>query len=90
VTLASIGDAVIATDDEGRVLHMNPVAEQLTGWSEREAANKPLEHVFVIVNEETRRAAESPVGRALRKGTVVGRWKAPGRRRSIPEAVGPR
>jgi PAS domain S-box-containing protein len=72
VTLASIGDAVIATDDQGRVTHMNPIAERLTGWTEAEATRRRLEEVFVIVNEETRRPAENPVGRVLREGTVVG------------------
>ena len=49
----SIGDGVISTDAAGRVIRMNPVAEQLTGWSEAEALGKPVEQVFHIVNEET-------------------------------------
>ena len=72
VTLASIGDAVIATDSHGRVAFMNPVAEALTGWRAAEASGRPLEEVFVIVHEETRRPVESPVVRVLREGTVVG------------------
>lgn len=71
-TLYSIGDAVITTDEEGRVRHMNPVAEQLTGWPEAEACGKPLADVFRIVNEETRAVVENPVQRVLREGTVVG------------------
>ena len=44
--LTSIGDAVIATDAQGRVTFTNPVARDLTGWDQEEAAGKPLEHVF--------------------------------------------
>jgi two-component system cell cycle sensor histidine kinase/response regulator CckA len=71
-TLYGIGDAVIATDTEGHVVRMNPVAEQLTGWTEAEAANRPLDEVFHIVSQETRHPVENPVVRVLRKGTVVG------------------
>ena len=46
VTLASIGDAVVATDGEGRVTFMNAVAQELTGWTAEEAKGKPLEAVF--------------------------------------------
>jgi PAS domain-containing protein len=60
VTLASIGDAVIATDARGRMTFMNPVAESLTGWSDEEAAGKPLEDVFRIVNEQTRQPVQNP------------------------------
>ncbi len=72
ITLYSIGDGVIATDTGGRVRRMNPVAEQLTGWREAEAAGKPLDEVFRIINEETHRAVESPVSRVLRQGVIVG------------------
>ncbi len=72
VTLASIGDAVIATDTEGRVTYMNPVAEALTGWPGRDAGGRALGDVFQIVNEETRLAGECPAARALREGQVIG------------------
>ncbi len=71
-TLASIGDAVLVTDVEGRVVSLNPVAERLTGWTASEAVGQPLEAVFAIVNEQTRQAVESPVHRILREGMVVG------------------
>lgn len=71
-TLASIGDAVIATDARGYVSFMNVVAQSLTGWEEREAIGKPLENVFRIVNEFTREPAESPVARVLEEGNIVG------------------
>jgi PAS domain S-box-containing protein len=71
VTLASIGDAVIATDDQGRVTQLNPVAEALTGWTEADAVGKRLEEVFVIINEQTRRPAENPIGKVLREQVTV-------------------
>ncbi|MGD0676349.1 MAG: ATP-binding protein [Polyangiaceae bacterium] len=71
-TLRSIGDAVIATDHEGRVTFMNQVSEKLTGWSEADARGRPLDEVFCIVSEETRAVVESPVTKVLREGTIVG------------------
>ena len=71
-TLRSIGDAVIATDAEGNVIFMNPVAERLTGYAESEAAGRKLKDVFVILSEQTRAPLESPVAKVLREGTVVG------------------
>ena len=70
--LSSIGDAVIATDGQGRVSFTNPVAQSLTGWAEDEAKGKPLQDVFAIVSEEDRRPVEPPVARVIREGVVVG------------------
>ena len=70
--LSSIGDAVIATDGQGRVSFTNPVARSLTGWAEDEAKGKPLEDVFAIVSEDDRRPVENPVARVIREGVVVG------------------
>jgi PAS domain S-box-containing protein len=72
VTLSSIGDAVIATDADGRVTMMNGVAEALTARNAAECIGLPIEDVFRIVNEQTRGPASDPVGRALREGIVVG------------------
>jgi PAS domain S-box-containing protein len=71
-TLASIGDAVIATDEAGRVSFMNPAAELLTGWTQTEAQGKPLAEIFRIANEQTGEPIESPVAKVLREGVVVG------------------
>src|SRR5216684_9412597 len=71
-TLASIGDAVIATDMNGGVTFMNPVAQSLTGWSLDEARGKSMDLVFDIVNRETRRPVENPVKKVFREGKVVG------------------
>jgi len=71
-TLTSIGDAVIATDKEGHVTFMNPVAENLTGWQQEEARGKSLEEIFNIINESTGNRVENPVVKVLRAGTIVG------------------
>jgi PAS domain S-box-containing protein len=72
VTLMSIGDAVIASDDQGRVTLMNSVAEELTGWDFHEAEGQPVDKIFHIVNEETRAVVESPVNKVLRSGAAAG------------------
>lgn len=70
--LASIGDAVIASDTDANVAYMNAVAEVLTGWTLAEAEGKPIIEVFRIVNEYTHEPVENPVDRVLREGRVVG------------------
>ena len=72
VTLFSIGDAVIATDTQGQVMFMNPVAAAVTGWPEAEALGKDITEVFHIINEYTRQVVENPIAKVLREGTVVG------------------
>lgn len=71
VTLASIGDAVITTDGEGHITFLNTVAAKLTGWTLEEAAGKPLQECFHIINEATRRRVENPVERVLHLGKTV-------------------
>ena len=71
-TLASIGDGVIVCDAVGRVQMMNLVAQDLTGWTEPEAQNRPLEEVFHIVNELTHQPVENSVTRVQRLKRVVG------------------
>jgi PAS domain S-box-containing protein len=71
ITLSSIGDAVIATDERSRVRFLNPVATRLTGWAQEEALGRQLPEVFHIVNEYTRQAAEDLVARILQLGSVV-------------------
>jgi PAS domain S-box-containing protein len=72
VTLNSIGDAVIATDAEARVTLLNPLAEQLTGWPLKEAAGRPVEEIFRIINKETRLSSTIPVMATLAHGTIQG------------------
>ncbi len=71
VTLSSIGDALIATDDEERILFMNSVAEELTGWTIEEASRKRIGEVFDIVDGTTERPVMGPVGRVLKEGSVI-------------------
>jgi PAS domain S-box-containing protein len=71
-TLASIGDAVISTDIEGRVYFANPVALALLRRTSEDITGRHLDEVFTIVNEVTRAKVESPVALVLREGAVVG------------------
>ncbi len=71
-TLYSIGDAVITSDTTGRIKMMNPIAEQLTGWTEEEAKQKNIEEVFNIVNDKTRKKATNPVELVLKSGNIIG------------------
>jgi PAS domain S-box-containing protein len=71
-TLRSIGDAVIATDVEGLVTFMNPMAESLTGWKMADARGRKLEDVFLILSEHSRSVMENPVSKVLREGRVIG------------------
>ena len=59
MSLSSIGDAVIATDVRGRINFLNPTAESLTGWTQADAAGKPLDEIFAIVDEQTQEPLEN-------------------------------
>jgi len=72
VTLNSIGDAVLATDAQRRITRLNPIAENLTGWTLAEAMGRPVEEVFRIINEETRAPALIPVDDVLATGEIHG------------------
>jgi PAS domain S-box-containing protein len=68
VTLCSIGDGVITTDIEGKVVLLNPVAEKLTGWTQQEAAGKPLQEVLHVVQDKTQGLYENPIEKAIKTG----------------------
>ena len=72
VTLSSIGDAVVTTDEEGSITFMNPVAQSLTGWTQEEVADQPLTQVLHIVDEQSGNPIEDPVTRVIREGAIVG------------------
>ncbi|MDP1771554.1 MAG: PAS domain S-box protein [Methylobacter sp.] len=72
VTLNSIGDAVIATDAEARITLLNPLAEQLTGWTQAQANGRPVDEIFPIINKDTRHPAVIPVMETLAHGTIQG------------------
>ena len=72
ITLHSIGDGVLVTDDERRILRMNPAAEKLTGWTQSDARNRHVEEVFRIINEESRLPAGLPIDEVLATGEIQG------------------
>lgn len=72
IMLQSIGDGIISTDTEGRITVMNPVAQELTGWSFDEAKNKSITDVFHIINEQSRQPVANPIYKVIEKGIIVG------------------
>ena len=72
VTIRSIGDGVITTDKEGKIVLLNNVAEKLTGWKTFDAKGKSLEEVFKIVNSETNKPVNNPVSKVLESGKIIG------------------
>ncbi len=71
ITLDSIGDGVIVTDPQGRIVRMNPVAVALTGWEFDGAKEKPLEEVFNTVNADTGRPMPNSVEKVIITGEAV-------------------
>jgi PAS domain S-box-containing protein len=72
VTLRGIGDGVIATDSEGKVVLLNTIAENLTGWTEQEAIGRNIDETFHIINEFTRKPCFNPVEKVLKTGKIIG------------------
>jgi len=71
ITLDSIADAVITADAEGCITRMNPVAEQLTGWSFHEAKGCALKTIFPIIHAATHKAIENPIEKVIATGETV-------------------
>jgi len=69
--LRSTGDGVIAASKAGLVVSMNPVAEELTGWTQEAAVGREVTAVFQIIRQETREPAENPAMEVLRGGAGV-------------------
>jgi PAS domain S-box-containing protein len=67
-TLRSLGDAVLATDTQGRITFMNPHAEALTGWTQAEAIGRHATEVLLIRYESPQSRAEHPIAKVLREG----------------------
>ncbi len=76
VTLESIGDAVITTDDYGRVKYINPIGEHLTGWQSEEALGKPLAKVFQMIQESTQKPVINPIEKVVQENNV---YRLPGK-----------
>ncbi len=72
VTLNSIGDGVIATDNNGTIVLINKIAERLTGWTRRDAIGKPLLDVFHIIDARSGNMRHDPVSKVLTSGRIVG------------------
>jgi len=72
VTLKSIGDAVIATDMEGKITLMNRMAEEMTGWKEDDVVGKPLSKVYTVINEINRKICPNPVDEVIKTGEITG------------------
>ncbi|MDO5836865.1 MAG: methanogen output domain 1-containing protein [Methanobacterium sp.] len=70
-TLESIGDAVIATDKNGKVKFMNPVACEVTGWAHDEAIGQPLDEIFNIIHEETGLPLDDPVSKVVENDEII-------------------
>jgi PAS domain S-box-containing protein len=70
--IESIGEAVIATDPEGIIRLMNPIAEALTGWTKDEALGKPLAKIFNIISENVDEKIDDPIIKAIRDGAFNG------------------
>ncbi|MGK7888077.1 MAG: EAL domain-containing protein [Leptolyngbyaceae cyanobacterium] len=71
ITLQSIGDAVITTDELGYIQNFNPVAERLTGWKADNAKRRPIEEVCKLVDGSSRKHLENPAIRAIKVGQPV-------------------
>ncbi len=71
ITLHSIGDGVISTDENGLIVQMNPVAETMCGWTLAEAKGKSFAEVFRIINSESREPSVDPVEFVIEKGLTV-------------------
>jgi PAS domain S-box-containing protein len=72
VTLTSIGDAVIVTDDHGRIAFMNPIAESLIGTTFARAKGRDISDVLAIFNEFTGAISQDPVKKVMQEGKTVG------------------
>ena len=71
VTLASIADGVITTDPDGWVEYLNPVAEELTGWTTEKARGLPMQAILRMVDEGTRKLAANPIEMVLREERTI-------------------
>lgn len=71
VTLKSIGDAVITTDAEGYITSMNPIAEQLTNWSNKDARGQSVKMVFSIFDESNQKPIANPIEKVMATGEII-------------------
>lgn len=72
VTLTSIGDGVIATDQNGHLTFLNPIAEELTGITTASAEGRNILDIFPIFNESTMAPVDNPVAKVIEQGRAMG------------------
>ena len=72
VTLHSIGDGVITTDNDGNVTSLNKAAAEVTGWQEPEALGRPFTEIIQLQNSHTGKEAANPIRQVLHSGTTAG------------------
>ena len=72
ITLNSIGDGLIITNEDGNIERINKEAEELTKWSSEEAEGKYISEVFNIINYKTREKVENPVKKVIETKKIVG------------------
>ena len=71
ITLRSIGDGVITTDEDCMVEYINPVAEELTGWKVDDASGRPIDDIFRGFHEETCEPLENPLSVSIRRNRPI-------------------
>jgi len=71
VTLQGIADGVLATDRDGKVVLLNAVAEELTGWSQKAVIGKPLSELFHVLDGKTRQRRQNPVEQVLKDERAI-------------------
>jgi two-component system cell cycle sensor histidine kinase/response regulator CckA len=71
ITLKAVGDGIVSVNVQGQIELLNPVAEKLTGWTQAEALGRPVEEIFHVINEQTRKRGEDLVARVLREGLTI-------------------
>jgi len=71
VTLQSISDGVITTDNKGCIVSMNKVAEELTGWTQNEALGQPFDEIIKIIDEKTHKRTNNLIEKVLKTGISI-------------------
>ena len=71
ITLSSIGDGVVTTDNTGKIISLNKVAQEITGWHNEDANDKLFSDVFKLKNENTGKDVENPIQKVLQTGKII-------------------
>jgi diguanylate cyclase (GGDEF)-like protein/PAS domain S-box-containing protein len=95
ITLESLGEGVLCTDEEARITYLNPEAERMTGWLHTEAKGKPIEQVFQLINRETDQPLPNAVRLVIEKKKPLARQedsvllRPDGYRMAVEDSVAP-